>query len=53
MVLCKVPEKAELEEAEAFDSDEEANLRFYNAMAERKKLKRKNEEPQYEERWVS
>lgn len=44
----KVPEEAELETAEASDSDEEANLRFYNAMAERQKLKRKKNEPQYE-----
>ncbi|KAA0707664.1 Something about silencing protein 10 [Triplophysa tibetana] len=43
---CKVAEKAELEQAEASDSDEDANLRFYNAMAERQKLKRKKIEPQ-------
>lgn len=48
MSSCKVAEKAELEEAEASDSDEEANLRFYNAMAERQKLKRKKE-PQSED----
>ncbi|XP_051957429.1 something about silencing protein 10 [Xyrauchen texanus] len=35
--------EAGLEEAEVSDSDEEANLRFYNAMAEKQKLKRKKE----------
>ncbi|XP_067287766.1 something about silencing protein 10 [Pseudorasbora parva] len=35
-----VSEEAELEAAEELDSDEEA-LRFYNAMAERQKIKRK------------
>lgn len=49
MSCFKVPEEAELETAEASDSDEEANLRFYNAMAERQKLKRQKKEPQYED----
>ncbi|KAG1949651.1 something about silencing protein [Pimephales promelas] len=40
----KVSEEAKLEEEERSDSDEEANLRFYNAMAERQKLKRKKTE---------
>ncbi|XP_056591620.1 something about silencing protein 10 [Triplophysa dalaica] len=48
-IKTDVAEKAELEEAEASDSDEEANLRFYNAMAERQKLKRKKKEPQSED----
>ncbi|XP_043108608.1 something about silencing protein 10 [Puntigrus tetrazona] len=38
----RVSEKAGLEGSES-ESDEEANLRFYNAMAQRQKLKRKNE----------
>uniref|UniRef100_A0A673GTM4 Something about silencing protein 10-like n=1 Tax=Sinocyclocheilus rhinocerous TaxID=307959 RepID=A0A673GTM4_9TELE len=45
----KVSEKARLEEAEESESDEEANLRFYNAMAERQKLKRKKSEILVEE----
>uniref|UniRef100_A0A671NX88 Something about silencing protein 10-like n=1 Tax=Sinocyclocheilus anshuiensis TaxID=1608454 RepID=A0A671NX88_9TELE len=48
----KVSEKARLEEAEESESDEEANLRFYNAMAERQKLKRKKSEMQNEDRLV-
>ncbi|XP_016088096.1 something about silencing protein 10-like [Sinocyclocheilus grahami] len=48
----KVSKKARLEEAEESESDEEANLRFYNAMAERQKLKRKKSEMQNEDRLV-
>ncbi|XP_016106866.1 something about silencing protein 10-like [Sinocyclocheilus grahami] len=47
----KVSEKARLEEAES-ESDEEANLRFYNAMAERQKLKRMKNEMQNEDSLV-
>ncbi|KAI7795069.1 something about silencing protein 10 [Triplophysa rosa] len=47
-IKTDVAENAELEEAEA-STDEEANLRFYNAMAERQKLKRKKKEPQPED----
>lgn len=45
---ANVSEEAELEEAEESDSDEEA-LRFYNAMAEKQKLKRKKIEMQNED----
>uniref|UniRef100_A0A8C1H9X9 UTP3 small subunit processome component n=1 Tax=Cyprinus carpio carpio TaxID=630221 RepID=A0A8C1H9X9_CYPCA len=48
----KVSEKARPEEAEESESDEEANLRFYNAMAERQKLKRKKNEMQNEDSLV-
>ncbi|XP_016393380.1 something about silencing protein 10 [Sinocyclocheilus rhinocerous] len=49
----KVSEKARLEEAEESESDEEANLRFYNAMAERQKLRqRKKNEMQNEDSLV-
>ncbi|ROI16165.1 Something about silencing protein 10 [Anabarilius grahami] len=43
---AKVSEETELVEAEESDLDEEANLRFYNAMVERQKLKRKKIENQ-------
>ncbi|XP_050977983.1 something about silencing protein 10 [Labeo rohita] len=46
----KVSGKARLDESEESESDEEANLRFYNAMAERQKLKRKKSEIQNEDR---
>ncbi|KTG40665.1 hypothetical protein cypCar_00000197 [Cyprinus carpio] len=49
---AKVSEKARPEEAEESESDEEANLRFYNAMAERQKLKRKKNEMQNEDSLV-
>lgn len=45
----KVSEKARPEEAEESESDEEANLRFYNAMAEKQKLKRKKNEMENED----
>ncbi|XP_056107425.1 something about silencing protein 10 [Rhinichthys klamathensis goyatoka] len=45
----KASEEAKLEGEEKSDSDEEANLRFYNAMAERQKLKRKKIEMQNED----
>ncbi|XP_077059671.1 something about silencing protein 10 [Siphateles boraxobius] len=45
----KVSEEAKLEGEEKSDSDEEANLRFYNAMAERQKIKRKKIEMQNED----
>lgn len=48
----KVSEKARLEEAEESESDEEANLRFYNAMAEKQKLKRKKNEMENEDSLV-
>ncbi|XP_051768817.1 something about silencing protein 10 [Ctenopharyngodon idella] len=48
----KVLEETELVEAEESDLDEEANLRFYNAMAERQKLKRKKIEMQKEDELV-
>lgn len=40
-----------MDESEESESDEEANLRFYNAMAERQKLKRKKSEIQNEDRY--
>ncbi|CAM4732044.1 hypothetical protein PO909_020419 [Leuciscus waleckii] len=46
---AKVSKEAKLEGEEMSDSDEEANLRFYNAIAERQKLKRKKIEMQNEE----
>ncbi|XP_048028805.1 something about silencing protein 10 [Megalobrama amblycephala] len=46
---AKVSEETELAEAEESDLDEEANLRVYNAMAERQKLKRKKIEMQNED----
>lgn len=46
----KLTEKAGLEEAEESESDEEANLRFYNTMAEKQKLKRKKSEMQNEDK---
>lgn len=49
MSLFQVLEETELVEAEESDLDEEANLRFYNAMAERQKLKRKKIEMQKED----
>lgn len=52
MSLFQVLEETELVEAEESDLDEEANLRFYNAMAERQKLKRKKIEMQKEDEWV-
>lgn len=48
----EVSEKARLDEAKESESDEEASLRFYNAMAERQKLKRKKNEMQNEDSLV-
>ncbi|KAK7127715.1 hypothetical protein R3I93_020331 [Phoxinus phoxinus] len=45
----KVSEEGKSEGEEMSDSDEEANLRFYNAIAERQKLKRKKIDAQNED----
>ncbi|TRY91506.1 hypothetical protein DNTS_029476 [Danionella cerebrum] len=46
----KVIEKTGVEKAEESESDEEANLRFYNEMAKRQKLKRKESKTENEEK---
>lgn len=52
MSWFQVSEETELVEAEESDLDEEANLRFYNAMAEKQKLKRKKIEMENQDGWV-